>query len=261
MPRPLHLCVITVALTLLLCSAAIAVNWDDFTELRHISGLPGNGFAVNEHGQVGFGGAFHMNVPCAYTPSAGNYALSYYAASMDNKIRFQFRGEATDGTGHVGLGFGKPGNGFYVSELFVEQNFNANCMSAQWQVLDEDHSRNRPALAIGVLDIFDQREAENKEPNSARSFYLTATQEVSTGDRPIYLTLGFGNGRFGDHPFGAITWHPATSCILGFEYDGLVTRPYAAYHLVEGGKWDITTALAWSDFERPVLGFSVTYKR
>ena len=248
-----------VALGLLTSRPAQAVDWQDYPEFLHVSGLPGNGFGVDENGQVGFGGAFHQNVPCAYTPAKGNYSASYYAGSVDDRARFTFGGNTVDGTGHIGLGLGKPGHGVYIAEMFVEEHLSVNAFHLQWQVGDE--SGDRPAIAIGVVDILDQREARHNIPHGARSFYVVATKKVAAGDKPAYVSAGLGDGRFNDRPFGALTWYPSQNLNVGIEYDGRMPRPYAAISM--GGRHGYTAALAvgWSDFDRPNLGFMITHSR
>jgi hypothetical protein len=241
----------------LLAPAALAVEWKDYAEFQHTSALPGNGYAVNENGQVGFLGAFHMNVPCAYTPCSGNYAACYYSGSNDSALRFSTGGINTDSTGMIGLGFGKPGAGLYLSETFVESRLSVNCFNFQWQLHDE--TRDVPAIAVGVLDILDQREARLGEPHGARSFYITMTRKVTSTDTPVYTSLGFGSGRFEDRPFGAVSWFPTDWAMLGFEYDGRMPRPHGALNVYTTDKWNVTGAIGWSNFERPVVGFNITY--
>jgi len=245
------------AITLLLSTAALGFDWEDYPQFLHLSALPGNGFGVDNDGQVGFHGAYHMNVPCAYTPSRGNYSISYYSASDENRVRFRFGGTETNGTGHIGVGLGKPGRGLYVTEVFVDEDF-VNTVNLQWQVLPED--LEKPAVAIGILDIFDQRQKRGGINGGARSFYATATRQVSHGDQPAYASIGIGDGKF-NGLFGAVTWYPADWVNLGFEYDGRIERPHAAFRVYENDGLTAAVGAAWSNFDRPVVGFSLTYSR
>lgn len=251
--------VIVAATVLLVGGAALATDWSEYAEFRHVSGLPGNGFGVNQDGSVGFGGAFHMNVPCAYTPAGGSFTTGYYCGSYDSNVRLQFGGDESDGMGHIGIGLGSPGRGIYVAEIFVEKHLEVNATNLQWQFYDE--TANVPALAIGVLDLFDERTRRYGIPHSARSYYVVGTRKVSESDHPVYVSLGFGNGRFDKTLFGGISWYPAEWALLGFEYDGYMPRPHAAFELLGRDGFNITVGGAWSDFDHPVLGLSVNYSR
>jgi hypothetical protein len=243
----------------LLPGIAGATDWGLFPDFRHTSGLPGNGFGVNERAQVGFEGAFHMNVPCAYTPAAGNVWAAYYSASRDSQIRFGSGGADTDSTGAIFVGLGKPGHGLCVSEVFVESDLSVNCTNLQWQIHDE--TPDVPAIAIGVLDVGDQRQSAFGFRHGARSFYATATRRVTDSSRPVYVSLGFGNHRFQNRPFGAINWQPSKAVNLGVEYDCFVARPFAHFKLFESDEWMGVAGLAWSNFDRPVVGLSIGRRR
>lgn len=251
-------CLLVVALAAL-AAPALASDWTDFPEFRHVSGLPGNGFGVDPNGQVGFGGAFHMNVPCAYTPARDNYAMGYYSASADSSLRFGFGGKDVDGTGFVAAGLGQPGRGICVSETFTEKHLRVNCFNLQWEFQPE--TEQSPALAVGVLDIQNRRPRVLDGMHGARSFYVVASRRLVVDDKLLYGSVGIGDGRFHSRPFAGLSWYPAQRINLGLEYDGWVLRPHAAYNLAGRGGLDATAALAWSDFDRPVLGLAITYRR
>jgi len=200
-----------------------------------------------------------MNVPCAYTPAEDNYALGYYSASTDSSLRFGFGGNDVDGTGFVVAGFGRPGEGISVSETFTEKHLRVNCFNVQWQFQPE--TKRTPALALGVLDIQNRRPRVLDGRHGARSFYVVATRQLLEESQRLYASLGIGDGRFHSRPFAGLSWYPAQRVNLGMEYDGWVLRPHAAYQVAARGGLDWTVALAWSDFDRPVLGLGVTYRR
>jgi len=147
----------------------------------------------------------------------------------------------------------------YVSEVFVEKHLDVNCFDVQWQVVDE--SEDTPAVAIGVFDALDQREKRGGIPHGARSFYAVATRKTVDGPHPVFASFGFGSGRFGDRPFGAVSWYPLDRIVLGFEYDGRMPRPHIAYNVTGSDQWGFNVGLGWSNFERPALGFSMSYSR
>ena len=247
---------VLVGMGMLVGADALAVEWKSYGEFRHTLGLPGNGFGVDENGQIGAGGARHMSVPCAYTPARGNYAVTYYSGSEDNSIQFEFGGHKTESTGHWGIGLGKPGRGIYVAEAFVEKHLSVNAYHLQWQVVDE--TEDTPAVAVGVFDIFDQRQEMTGIPHGARSFYAVASRKVTGGDKPLYASLGIGSGRFNDRPFGGVSWYPARNVNLGVEYDGLLVRPHASYQVHDKDEWGVSLGLGWADFDRPASGFTIT---
>ncbi len=241
----------------LLCAGtvALAVDWSDYAAFRHVSSLPGNGFGVDQNGDIGFGGAYHMNVPCAYTPTKGNYSVGYNSGSNDSKIRLKFEGHDTNGTAHVGLGLGNPGHGLWVAEIFVDEDWR-NTVNLQWQVADE--SVDRPAVAIGVLDVFDQRMKKSGINGGARSWYVTATRKIEKVEDPLFVTLGIGDGRFSG-PFAAVSWYPGRDLNVGFEYDGRIPTPHAAVDLYDKDNVKVDMNLSWANFDRPAVGFSFAY--
>lgn len=255
--KPRGIVLLSLGLGALMAVPALATDWLDYPEFRHTSGLPGNGFGVNEEGKVGFGGAFHMNVPCAYTPTLGQVSVGYHSGSLDSRLRFQFGGDETDSTGYIGIGLGKPGKSIYFADVFVEKDLNVNCQHVQWQVQDETH--DLPAIAVGIFDMFDNRERRYREPHGTRSYYIVATRRSQESERPLYVTVGYGNGRFRNRAFSAVSWYPNDRFNLGFEYDGMVPRPHLAYSVAQQASWDFTAAVAWPNFERPTLGFSLSF--
>lgn len=242
-----------------LCGAAWAEDWLKYPEFRHVCGLPGSGIPVNEFGQFGFGGAFHMNVPCAYTPTKDNYAVMYNSASRDTRFRIKLSGHRTDGSAAAMVGFGKPGHGLSATYFVVDEEW-VNTVNLQYQLCPEDG--DVPAVAAGILDIFDQRQAQAGKNGGARSFYVTATRKIEESEKPFFVTLGLGTEKF-HGLFGAVSYYPAEKVNLGFEYDGRVPRPHVAYNLYSSpdDAWDASVHVGWSNFDRPIWGLNVTYKR
>ena len=244
----------------LMVGSACAEDWRDHPEFRHVCGLPGSGVPVNEFGQFGFGGAYHMNVPCAYTPSKDNYALMYNSASRDSTFRLRLSGHRTDGSAAAMVGFGKPGRGLTATYFVVDEEW-VNTINLQYQVREEDD--DIPAIAVGILDIFDQRQELAGRNGGARSIYVTATRKILESEKPLYVTLGLGNEKF-HGLFGAVSYYPSDRLNVGFEYDGRVARPHVAYNLAkskgEEKAWDASVHVGWSNFDRPIWGLNATYR-
>lgn len=234
----------------------LAADWLDYRDFRGMLGLPGSGFGVTNEGTVGFDGGFHTGIPCAYTPAAGNYSGSYSVLSWDSAVRFGSGGDAVNATGHLGIGLGKPGNGLYISQTFVEERVSVNCWNVQYQVFPEDGQR--PALAVGVLDVFNERIGRRRTPHGGRSVYAVASKELIGGAQPLFGSLGIGSDRF-HGVFGGLTWYPWERLNLGMEYDGFVVSPHVACELYASDAWALCGTLAWSDFDHPLVGLAVTF--
>jgi len=128
----------------------------DYPQFRHVSGLPGNGYAVNADGEVGWEGAMSQCIPLGYTPSRGSVAGSYFSGSRRGGLEFGFRGADINGTLALMAGVGAKGHGVAVTADWVDDEFDI-AMHAQGQILRETESR--PAVSIGVLDWANRREA------------------------------------------------------------------------------------------------------
>lgn len=233
-----------------------AANWEDYGDFRYTLGLPGNGFGVTNEGATGFGGALHIGVPCAYTPTAGNYCGSYSVSSQDSSFRFGFQGANINGTGHLGIGVGNPGKGLYISQTFVEERLSVNCWNVQYQVLSENEQC--PALAIGILDVLNERIGRGHAAHGGRSVYAVVSKEIAGGQRPLFGSLGIGTDRFG-RGFAGLSWYPWNKVNLGMEYDGFLLRPHLGYEVLGTDAWSVIGTCAWSDFDRPLVGLAVTF--
>jgi hypothetical protein len=118
-----------------------------------------------------------------------------------------------------------------------------------------------PGISLGVVDWASQRpsRSSNRFVGDGRSFFLAATWEAGTVEKPLYYTLGIGDGRFNNRPFGGVSWQPMDRVKLMAEYDGWNPNIGAAYELgrhSDNLHW--TLALSLVDLDRVVLGMSVT---
>ena len=200
------------------------VTRDSYRHFRYMSGLPGQGWAVSQEGLVGFRGALQMNVPVAYTPFGENIVIAGNAGSEREWRLPTRRREGTtdilDGGAIAGLGLGPPERGYYLSYLATNKGsaFTGAWM-AQHQLMGEQ--RVRPAVAVGLLDVFGNRERRASDPDSnARSFYAVATKRLGGARHPIYGTLGVGTGAFGGGPFGGLSYRATSRLTAMAEYDG-----------------------------------------
>jgi len=198
-------------------------------------------------------------MPCAYTPASGNMTAGYYCASKDSSLRFSFGSDPdeTNGNAWLGAGIGRPGRAAFVSMGFAERHLSVNCFNLQVQLADE--AGHTPAIAVGVIDLLNQREGSSGEPHSGRCWYAVATRKVSNGSQPAYVSAGFGNGRYDDRPFGALSWFPRPNILLGFEYDCNLATPHVAFEVAHNENLSASIGGAWPNLDRPVLGFSLTY--
>ncbi|MCD6359758.1 MAG: hypothetical protein J7M38_02765 [Armatimonadetes bacterium] len=251
----------TVALTLCiaamsaLTTAACAGEFLEYPEFRYTSALPGGGWGVTPDGTPGFDGALQTNVPVAYTPHQG-IILGYSSASMDSTPTIGFSGNDVNGTATIGIGFGSPGRGIYFSEMGTGRRWEG-VQNLQWQLLPEDEGH--PAFAIGVQDIFSQRDRRlGGRGGGAVSYYAVATQQFALGDRPLYVTLGAGFRRF-HGLFGGLSWRATDKLTLMAEYDGWNVNAGAAFDLSDWIVEDLNVFWTMVDLDRSVLGMNFVY--
>ena len=243
----------------------------DYPQFRHVSGLPGNGYAVNADGEVGWDGAISQCIPLGYTPSSGSVAGSYFSGSRSGGMELGFSGTEVDGTLALTAGFGSKGHGVAVTADFVDDDFDI-AMHAQAQVLRETDSR--PAVSVGVLDWANRREEtlNDWDARGGRSFYVAATKQFDAGGRPLHVTLGLGTHRFGDGPFAGACYDLHDRVKVLAEYDGLGVNAGAAAQLLpdrkssgidgEGGSGRsdaLSLYVGIADLQYPVIG--LTYAR
>jgi len=237
-------------------------DWKEFYQFRHSSTLPGNMFGVSPTGQVGFEGALQQNVPVAYTPTADNWVIGYNSGSNTGSVEIGFSGDDVNGTGFIGLGAGRPGHGIYGSWMATESHV-SEAYNFQYQLVDG--GLRGWALAIGVQDILNQRQDYAGDPYGARSIYGVATRPLDLfGDS--YLTVGWGNGRFGTSPFGGLSIPVTGGLTLVTEYDGMQVNAglalsglgRSAEEYSESQKWIALGYFGYSDLDRPVVGLVIT---
>lgn len=256
-------CVALLAITITTATWVHAKEFREYYEFRYLSGLPGGGFGVTPQGRVGFDGAIQLNVPAAYTPYWGNYMLGFWSASTEpGEIHLDTAGPNVNGTGLVAAGFGRPGRGIYLAHMPTAEGSEA---ASHIQVQLTPDTFDKPAFAVGVVDIANRRDRYADligKDGFSRSFYGVATGRLGSDERFVYVTLGFGNGRFNNRVFGGISW-PATSRLTVFgEYDGfnfnagLAFSPQSRF---DPRRWNIVLTGAVVDMDRPEFGVCVTY--
>ncbi len=258
-----YLLAAVMVLGLVLAGPVLAdTDWKEFYQFRHSSTLPGNMFGVSPAGQVGFDGALQQNVPVAYTPSADNWVIGYSSGSNTGSVEIGFGGGGVNGTGFIGLGAGRPGHGVYGSWMATGTDI-AEAYNFQYQLVDG--GQRAWALAVGVQDILNQRQNYVGDPYGARSIYGVATRPLDLfGDS--YLTVGWGDGRFGSSPFGGLSVPVTGGLRLVTEYDGMQVNAGLALSALgrsadeysERQRWIALGYFGYSGLDRPVVGLVIT---
>ncbi|MCK4324686.1 MAG: hypothetical protein KAW89_09170 [Armatimonadetes bacterium] len=258
-----YLLAAVMVLGLVLAGPVLAdTDWKEFYQFRHSSTLPGNMFGVSPAGQVGFDGALQQNVPVAYTPSADNWVIGYSSGSNTGSVEIGFGGGGVNGTGFIGLGVGRPGHGVYGSWMMTGSDI-AEAYNFQCQLVDG--GQRGWALAVGVQDILNQRDDYAGDPYGARSIYGVATRPLDLfGDS--YLTVGWGDGRFGSSPFGGLSVPVTGGLRLVTEYDGMQVNAGLALSALgrsadeysERQRWIALGYFGYSGLDRPVVGLVIT---
>lgn len=250
---------LVIAVFALMSTVAGAANLEDYPQFRFHSGLPGNNSGVMPDGRVGADGAVQMSIPVAYTPCEGNYVLDLNLGMINGGFTIGYDQDDQNGTLNLGIGFLRPGHGLYASHMAVSED-NEPSYQLQWQVLDEDEKT--PAIAIGGLDLNNQREVSQykKFDGGGRSGYVVATKHVDLeGDDDLYLTLGLGSGRYKGH-FGGACYRFNDQLALSLEYDTLGYNSCVTYGLKGPEATDnYVMFLGVGDMSRAAYGLTYTH--
>jgi hypothetical protein len=250
------LIVVCVALMVMTAGAVGAQQeFQRFPEFRYTSGLPGGGFGVTSDGTPGFEGAMQLNVPVAYTPHRGA-VVGYSSASFDSDIEIDTEGPEINGTGIIGVGVGKSGYGLFLVEMPTSDEWEPS-QNLQQQVMPE--GAKQPAVAVGMQDIFENRDSRIGSPHGADSPYVVATRRCRELDQRVYVTLGYGSGRFDNSFFGGVSWRAMEELTVMAEYDGFNINAAAAYDLSDLLADDTILYGGMVDLDRAVIGMSYVY--
>lgn len=216
---------------------ADAEPFQEYYEYRFSSGLPGNNAAVAPGGHVGIRGAAQMTIPVAYTPSKGTIAIDANNGMARGGLTLDWHGPKSNGTLNPSFGFLEPGRGLYAAYMLTSDR-GEPAYNLQHQLRPEDDQG--PAVAVGVLDLVNQRASTLERPlaGDARSFYVVATRELETGQRPLFATLGYGTDRFGDGPFAGLCYQVSDRFSVSAEYDGLGANACFNYALRDADRKD-----------------------
>lgn len=247
------ICLALIALTAL--SACAQREFTEFWEFRYTSGLPGGGWGVTPDGVPGFEGAMQLNVPVAYTPHRG-VVVGFSSASFDSSIEIDTSGPDVNGTGYLGVGIGKSGHGLFLAEMPTSDEWEPS-QNAQQQVVPE--GPKQPAVAVGYQDIFENRDSVRGQPHTSGTPYVVATRQFGSEEQPVFLTLGYGKGRFDNSFFGGASWRAMDRLTLIAEHDGFNPNAAVAYDLSDVIADDTILYFGMVDLDRAVLGFSYVY--
>ncbi len=252
-----------VFLAIALPSAALA--WDEYNEyweMRYSSGLPGGGFGVTPEGKVGMDGAIQVSIPVAYTPCRGNIVGGYWCGVQDDwRVKFGWSGAGVNGTALLGVGFGKPEHGIFFGYMPTAKGSEA-AYNVQVQLTRDNW--DKPALAIGCQDISERRNRWRlpKPHGYKRSIYAVATGRLGTEDNFVYITLGYGTGRYRSRPFAGVSWPFADKMTLMFEYDGYganVGLAHSLFSRFDDRRWNVVSLISLIKCQRLNWGAALTY--
>ncbi|MDH7603071.1 MAG: YjbH domain-containing protein [Armatimonadota bacterium] len=242
----------------LLCAAAVVfaaaggapAAKNPSTQYVNVAPLPGAGAALNNRGEPDGWGAIQANIPVAYTPGA-NYCS--FAAFRGNHIG-EHSSALSNGTGLFGAGFGASPRVYFsammVSSLILRES---KALSFQVQVCEEASSR--PAIAFGVQDVLNKEESTGE----ARALYAVATKSYRIGERPLYLTLGYGSGRFLNRPFVGTSMPLNDRFNVFLEYDGFQLSEALAWR-PEGRFGALTILAGYNNRSGPLVGANWTQR-
>lgn len=213
-------------------------------QYTNIAPLPGGGIALNPAGEPDGQGALQINIPVAYTPKWGYVSVGAFWGDYPERDH-----PFGNGSGIVALGFfSKPA--IYMSGMQVSRLWNeAKAVNGQIGVLEETESR--PAVAVGVQDILMKEDEQ-------RSVYVVATKQINLFDRQAFASIGYGDGRFLDRPFGGLSVPLNDYFNVALEWDGFQLN--SGLGIRPGGKDGWFTILgAFNGHDGWLAGASVAY--
>ncbi len=261
--RPLLLTITCLTLLTVVGVLHAQQEFREFPEFRYTSGLPGGGWGVTPDGVPGFDGALQINVPVAYTPHRG-IIVGFSSGSYDETPRIEAGGSKSNGTGWLALGAGRSGRGFYWCEMPTARNFSESfgepVQNFQHQLLPE--TDRQPAVAFGIQDIFQNRSRYIGAPqdlHNTDSPYIVLTRHFGD-ERPVYVTFGWGWGRFNSTAIGGVSWRAGERVTVLAEYDGFNPNAGVAFNLSPWLAEDTILFAGMIDLERTVIGISYVYK-
>jgi hypothetical protein len=226
-------------------------------QFTNIAPLPGSGNALDEEGKPDGQGALQLNIPIAYTPGEGYINISAFTGEY---IRSWSKDKWENGSGVIGMGFGKSFPRVYLSGMFVSRWLiqDSKVISGQLQVLPE--SDKTPAFAIGVQDLQNKEWGEFRNQfNTKVSYYAVATKAFPAKDRKIYASFGYGKGRFLDSFFGGVSVPINDYFSVAAEYDGYQINEVAIWR-PSGRYSNLSVSLGNNSKCGPVAGICVTNK-
>ncbi|MFQ3548873.1 MAG: hypothetical protein SNJ70_03890 [Armatimonadota bacterium] len=168
--------------------------------------LPGSGTAINNSGIADSDGVFHINIPTAYTPGIGFYSIGFYSGGHHTGKR----NKIDNSIGYLSAGFGENTRVFGSVAIYEKDWQDSITFNGQVELLNQK-DQNMPAFAIGCQDIFN---------NVDFSLYGIATYKIYSTIMPVYLSAGYGGGRFINRLFGGLSAPIADSANIALEYDG-----------------------------------------
>ncbi len=251
----------TVWLVAMFGTAAVADNFEYYTDFRYMSGLPGGGYGVSQDGRVGFDGAMQMNIPVGYTPGVRQYALMATTSATRGGIPTSINDD--DANSALALGFGTTiqGHALWIADMVVDSGWE-DAINLQFQILPE--RENRPAISVGITDLTNEFYSLYSQSNihDSRSFFVAATRQFGDDEHPFWGTVGFGNRRFNDHPFAGLSYQASPRVKVMAEYDGWNVNAGAAYDINGGwdeGKWHSVFLVGLTDLDQVTLSLGLTY--
>lgn len=233
------------ALSVIVTTAALAKEASP--QFRNICPLPGAGVAINALGKPDGFGAIQMNIPVAYTPGEGYTAAGSYWGNHPH-VDEPF---GQNGTGMLSYGMYEQ-NRLYISGMWLSRELkDTPVWSAQAQI--NEQTGDGWSVAFGAQDL------GNKEKlTTGRSYYGVATKALGSANKPIYLTVGYGDGRFIKKTFGGISMPVSDSLNLFTEYDGEQINAGAGFR-PGGRKGSLTITGGYNQGVGWMIGASMTF--